>query len=628
MITLRARGLFSPYRPSLAPCHFRSTQTKISTLSNTLKTCFLSTPMALSQKQNVGRHFSTDIDRTTKATEIKTSANTTSDPPHSVFFDKDLGAVRQPIVASVRKVGRKKRGGYEALFALIAALGGAAYLYNNPSVSEYIDKLLGREIPLPNEADDEPEQAQEILKLQESDEISFLFLRKVWRSVQLLLLFQPLLLTSPLLYFFHNTRVEKWWWSALLWTLEAAGPCWIKGGQWISTRPDLFSEEFCQYVSSLHSDCPTHDFADTLKEITRVLGRPPQEVFRSIDPHPLASGAIAQVHVATLHDGTKVAIKVRHPRTRVSVLVDLSLMSSIVDVMNRIPGVQFLSLNDAKDQFRVNMLDQLNLAREAQNLVCFRKNFRKDTRIVFPKPYIKLSYPSVLVESYEEGRTVSQFFDSPDTEAKKKIADIGLNGYLKMMLVDHFIHADLHPGNVLVRGADPSAPHNDINKIQLVVLDAGLITQMTQEDSFKFVSLFRAVVEGDGEGGAALMYKYAREPPKWKTPQSEADYLHEMGAHFVKIRSKKLSEIEVGQFLASLMQTVRKYGVKLEGNFSTLMLGTIVLEGLGRTLNPEINLIESSVPFIVRNIGTVSQKPGTWDLAVSQMKRALGLHPR
>eukprot|EP01117_Protostelium_nocturnum_P020609 TRINITY_DN9369_c0_g1_i1.p1 TRINITY_DN9369_c0_g1~~TRINITY_DN9369_c0_g1_i1.p1 ORF type:complete len:647 (+),score=195.61 TRINITY_DN9369_c0_g1_i1:96-2036(+) len=455
--------------------------------------------------------------------------------------------------------------------------------------------------PKQNEEELEPEDELKLLQLEESEQINWLAIKFFFRSIQLWIMAWPLIITSPVLYFFKKTIIEKMWWAALLWMLELAGPCWIKLGQWVSTRPDLFSDEFCAYLSKLHSNCPTHSFSKTKEIIESTFQKPLMEVFSYIDKKPIASGAIAQVHQATLINGQKVAVKVRHPHTRESVLTDLSIMSVAVKILNCLPGVEFLSLNDAKEQFRLNMLGQLNLAREANNLARFRRNFKGFKEVVFPKPYASLTSPTILVESFESGIPIAKFFDSPDIELKKKLADIGLNGYLKMMLVDQFVHADLHPGNVLVKNADPNEI-NDLSKekVQLVLLDAGLVTQMTPEDSFKFLSLFKAVVQGDGPGGAEMMVKYAREPPKWATPTSEEEYLVEMGAHFLEIRKKKLSEIEVGQFLASLMGTVRKYGVKLEGNFSTLMLGTIVLEGLGRRLNPEINIIESSVPFIFK----------------------------
>jgi aarF domain-containing kinase len=143
----------------------------------------------------------------------------------------------------------------------------------------------------------------------------------------------------------------------------------------------------------------------------------------------------------------------------------------------------------------------------------------------------------VLVESFEEGVGVSKYLESfPPSPVNPKIASIGLNAYMKMMLIDHFVHADLHPGNVLVRhpnnlhmqqsagGSRFNPSHVDPNETtQLVLLDVGLVTEMSGEDASHFVELFKAIVEGNGEYGSELMIKYARKQPKWTTEKQHGN---------------------------------------------------------------------------------------------------------
>jgi len=177
------------------------------------------------------------------------------------------------------------------------------------------------------------------------------------------------------------------------------------------------------------------------------------------------------------------------------------------------------------------------------------------------------------------------------TDETKALANIGLNAYLKMMLLDNFVHADLHPGNILVR------KKND--NLQLVFLDVGLIYSASAYEWDHFKQLFKAIVEKNGRYGASLMVKFAKEHNL--SPGTEKIFEEEMGALFDSIRDLKMSEIDVGTFLSSVLYLVRKYQVKIEGNFATLCVATTVLEGIGRQLDPEINVLDASIPVLINS---------------------------
>lgn len=176
--------------------------------------------------------------------------------------------------------------------------------------------------------------------------------------------------------------------------------------------------------------------------------------------------------------------------------------------------MRFLSLEDAIEQFSKNMLSQLSFLHEANHLNQFRNNFRDSQHIVFPEPFTQLTTESVLVESFEPGDSISKYLNSPHPW-NKYIAKEGLQAYLKMMLIDYFVHADLHPGNILVR------PTPNENYPTLVILDVGLVTAFSSVDAQHFVELFKAIVEGNGAYGAELMAKHSKEPTKFDKPQDE-----------------------------------------------------------------------------------------------------------
>jgi len=491
---------------------------------------------------------------------------------------------------------------------------------------------------------DSPECSQTLINEPNSGLIS---LKVMLRLTHLWILCIPVLITFPLAILGSSILSNCWWWI-LLKALETGGPCWIKLGQWMSTRPDLFSEEFCERMSKLHSTCPTHSWRSTKEIVESSLGRKISLVFSDFDSEPIASGAIAQVYKATLLDGTKVAVKVRHPHAETSVLLDLKILAFFIRQINRIPNLKFMSLVDAVEQFTGTMLAQLDLRRETLHLLHFRMNFKYWRSVGFPRPIPALCSASLLVETFEDGEPISRFLPSKSNESlqqlqpdmklfRRQLAEIGMAAYLKMMLWDHYVHADLHPGNILVRkqanpiedkhffqwipseSIIPTSLEDDWvqfsplwrsllstsdvsmdSGIQLVFLDVGLITKMSAQDSTNFVELFKAVIQGNGERGAQLMIERAREKPHFESLESEEKFKKEMKELFSSIRKKKLAELEVGSFLKNVLNIMQTYHVTIEGNFATLVLGTIVLEGLGRRLDPDMNLLEASIPFLFR----------------------------
>lgn len=228
---------------------------------------------------------------------------------------------------------------------------------------------------------------------------------------------------------------------------------------------------------------------------------------------------------------------------------------------------------------------------EARNLMRFGQNFSRDRYVVFPQVIENMTTSQVLVETFEHGMNLSTYMKSyKDPNEHKKLAKIGLLSFLKMILVQNFIHADLHPGNILVR------KNSETNQLQIVLLDCGFITELSDTDWLNFKRLFKCIVTGDGKKGAHLMVEHARQT---KISDKDRDkFAEEMDVLFREIRNKKMSEIEVGVFISQVLNVVRKYRVKIESNFATLIIATVILEGIGRQLDPEINILDESIPIL------------------------------
>eukprot|EP00672_Neobodo_designis_P021798 CAMPEP_0174831828 /NCGR_PEP_ID=MMETSP1114-20130205/3330_1 /TAXON_ID=312471 /ORGANISM="Neobodo designis, Strain CCAP 1951/1" /LENGTH=708 /DNA_ID=CAMNT_0016065673 /DNA_START=218 /DNA_END=2345 /DNA_ORIENTATION=+ len=428
--------------------------------------------------------------------------------------------------------------------------------------------------------------------------------------------------------------------------LTTMGPSFTKLGQWAATRPDVFPEELCGVLSTLFDAAPPHS-----GEVTMAMLREHgiEAKLRNIDPEPLNSGSIAQVHRAELAEdyvvqrsavdpgtlaalsddpsatkalgahedvvickaGTPVVVKVMHPGVREQILADSAALRFIGDAVGWvIPGSQFMSLRQTAEEVCALALSQLNLQREAENLLDFRFNFRPglyddcEGKVAFPKPLVAISSQDVLVETYEVGEPLS------DKNAKHyaPMGKVAMDMFMRMLFEHNLVHADLHPGNILFRFVNPDGSFALANKRQigswpqLVVLDPGLVTSLSDRERKNFVSLFAAVASGDGAFGAQLMYENA-PPPKLSVDMD--GFKRDMGAIFdtispQKIGSFSLGDISIGEKLTQVMDVMRHHKVRIDMNFATLVSSVLVGEGMGKRLEPDFNLIEHALPFLLK----------------------------
>eukprot|EP01012_Entosiphon_sulcatum_P057075 TRINITY_DN80799_c0_g1_i1.p1 TRINITY_DN80799_c0_g1~~TRINITY_DN80799_c0_g1_i1.p1 ORF type:complete len:553 (+),score=105.34 TRINITY_DN80799_c0_g1_i1:1708-3366(+) len=451
-------------------------------------------------------------------------------------------------------------------------------------------------------------------------------LRSAVHCVHLALVFAPLV-AGYLLHILHLLSVQSLD-RLLCWSLEQAGPTFIKLGQWVSTRPDLFGPELCRTLGGLRADAPLHSFAHTERTLLEELKVASiSEVFDWIERDPVHSGCVAQIHRATLrpdrlpepepepyvplwrqywramrdvlvqpvervlHDPRDVAVKVLHPGMQRQVLLDLSLMHWVAVLLTRcIPHSEWLGFREAVDQFGHFMLEQLDLRIEAEHLLQFCRLFRNDPEVVFPRPYAGLVTRSVLVEEFVAGPHVNEWMRVRGTTADEKriMADVGLRAFLSMLFRFNYIHSDLHPGNMIVLEAG--------NHPRLALLDAGLVTRLTERDWVNFVELFSAVAIGDGDLAADLMWQRA--------PRHECvdvtGFRKSMGKIVNDFNWKDFAHLNVGATLAEILDTSRRYRVMLDSNFTSLVTAIIVLEGLGTQLKPDLNLVKEASPYLLQ----------------------------
>ncbi|WOL04413.1 putative serine/threonine-protein kinase abkC [Canna indica] len=419
------------------------------------------------------------------------------------------------------------------------------------------------------------------------------------RSIYLAILFSPTIVMAPLVDS-CGTQFRKMWIYLVRSTLEKAGPAFIKWGQWAATRPDLFPSDLCTELAKLHTKAPSHSFSYTRKSIEKAFGCKLSDIFKNFEEEPVASGSVAQVHRATLrfrYSGQQpkhlvVAVKVRHPGVGESIRRDFMIINMVAKISKFVPTLKWLRLDESVQQFAIFMMSQVDLAREAAHLSRFIYNFRSWRNVSFPKPLYPLVHPAVLVETFEDGESVSHYVDELEghNRLKSALAHIGTHALLKMLLVDNFIHADMHPGNILVRsqtkrlnkGLFKSKPH-------VIFLDVGMTAELSSSDRVNLLNFFKAVALRDGRTAAQCTLRLSKNQ---KCPNPNA-FIEEVEKSFSFWGTAEGDSIHPAECMHQLLEQVRRHKVNIDGNVCTVMVTTLVLEGWQRKLDPDYDVMRT-----------------------------------
>lgn len=464
----------------------------------------------------------------------------------------------------------------------------------------------------------------------------FFYLSLLYRSLLLFMRVIPIIWLAILTYKF-GVCSEDYFCKELLFFFTAMGPTYIKLGQWMATRSDIFPPNLCKSLENLYDSVEEHHWKHTEKilknsyvarcqkkvDLANSTKDGKKAVFDfliEIQKKPIKSGSIAQIHIAKLKEdidnipcGTELAIKVVHPNIRQTFAVDFTAMRFFFRVLDTLcPDSRLFNLDVGLREFEALVMSQLDLRTECDNLLQFAYNFRNFSGVVFPTPLPSLVTKDLLVETFEDGEPLTNLKSSDDN---KDLADVGCHMLMKMLFEDNFVHSDLHPGNVLVRVKHGSPSLNlstsnvgtkQTKNRELVVLDAGLVTTLSERNRFNFISLFSAVACGEGEYGANLMLEGAfseKNSPFSGSSINATKFRMDMKKVFDQVSSHSsgfnLSSVQIGKILLDVLSTLRENKVPLDGSFSSLILTVIVGEGLGRKLAPHYNLFAEASPYLI-----------------------------
>ena len=384
-----------------------------------------------------------------------------------------------------------------------------------------------------------------------------------------------------LLLSFRGRAARQRWFAAVLRSLLIKlGATFVKVGQIMSTRPDLFPPHVIRALEKLQDDVGAFGFAHVERTLREDFGRPPDELFATFDALPIASASVAQVHKATLADGREVAVKVRRPRIEQIVAFDLTVMRWFARVIAIIPSIRLLAPVESVDEFGRAIRMQIDLTIEAGNNRRFRANFAGDPDVVFPELVTEICSARVLTMTFVRGRKVLEA--GRESKDPTRLARIGFRTLLKMVFEDGFVHADLHPGNIFVTPDD-----------QVAILDLGLTAELDETHRRAFARFFASWAAGDGATMAKLMSELSPSAAVKDYPRYEAEVI----ALAKKYLGKPLGEVAVSQVAFDMMGILRRHRVRVNPTFTMVNIAIAVTEGIGRQLDPKLDLLQQALPF-------------------------------
>ncbi|NNF68095.1 MAG: ubiquinone biosynthesis regulatory protein kinase UbiB [Gammaproteobacteria bacterium] len=371
--------------------------------------------------------------------------------------------------------------------------------------------------------------------------------------------------------------------------MEDLGPVFIKFGQALSTRPDLLPASIATELARLQDDVPPFPGAEAIRIIEKAYGRSTGEVFARFESRPLASASIAQVHEATLHDGTEVVVKVLRPKVREIIDRDLGVLHAIAALAEAYwePSRRFRPA-DVVNEYEKTIIDELDLLREAANAAQLRRNFADSNKLYVPDVFWDYCRKDVMVMERITGVPVSdvEILRANNVDLSV-LAENGVEIFFTQVFKDNFFHADMHPGNIFVDISNPAQP-------SYISVDFGIVGTLTPRDQHYLAGNLLAFFKRDYNRVATLHIESGWVPESTRVDEFESA----IRTVCEPIFNKPLKEISFGHFLVRLFQVARRFEMPVQPQLVLLQKTLLNIEGLGRQLYPDLDLWKTAKPFL------------------------------
>lgn len=370
--------------------------------------------------------------------------------------------------------------------------------------------------------------------------------------------------------------------------LTELGPTFVKLGQVLASRVDVFPPAWIEEFEKLHNQVPPLPFEHIRPELEAAYGRPLNEVFADFDGTPFAAASIAQVHRARLHDGTPVVVKVRRPHIVPKVEADLRILEHLAHLLEfEVPESRRYRPVQIVSQLRRSLMSELNLAKEARNLEVFARLFANDDSVRVPRVYWPYCNERVNVQEELVGIHASDLNAARAAGLDLRLlASRGADIVLRMILIHGQYHADPHPGNVVF------LPGNRIG-----LIDFGMVGRLTETRRQQITSFLDALIRKDEYGMLNILSLWAGD-----AEIDEDKLAYDLTELVFSYDNLPLREIRLGPLLSDLTAMMRENNLALPPDLILLFKSLITLEGLGHLLDPEFHIVDHLEPFIVEVI--------------------------
>jgi ubiquinone biosynthesis protein len=368
------------------------------------------------------------------------------------------------------------------------------------------------------------------------------------------------------------------------WLLKQAmstlGATFIKLGQVMSTRPDLFAPEVIEQLRSLQDRIPPFAFRKVKRIIEEDFAKPLAELFSEFDERPVAAASVAQVHRARLRDGKEVAVKILRPGVRRQVERDQVILLWFARVLALHPVWRRSDPVGHTRHFIEAIHDQTDLQIERANYERFHKNFAGMPRVRFPEVHHGLCSPRVLTMEFIRGTKI----DALPPGNYPRLAELVRQTFFKMCFDDGFVHADLHPGNMVVQDGD-----------SIVIYDVGLAKLLHEDVLIQFIDITKCIAMGTPEDIVTHLRRFHTYIGEidWESLRADVE------AFAAKFRNREAANLEYSELIGELFAIGRRHKVRPVTDMMLVFVALITAQGIGKMLEPDHNVFGAVAAFLI-----------------------------
>ena len=389
----------------------------------------------------------------------------------------------------------------------------------------------------------------------------------------------------------YNQKPEE-----LVEDLKKMGPTYVKLGQLLSTRPDLLPENYLQALANLQDDVETVPYEEIQKIFEEEIGVKINKAFELFDPKPLASASIGQVHLALLPSGRKVVVKIQRPGVRKNFIEELETLKNMADLaVTHSKVAKKYALDDVIEELRFILLNELDYNKEAQNLVILKENLKEFKNLIVPSPVAEYSSSKVLTMDFIDGKKITSLgnLKKIETDFTPVIDDL-VEAYMKQIIVDGFVHADPHPGNIHVTADD-----------KVALMDLGMVAKFSPKIQEKIMMLLVGMTKKDGDDITDALLEIS----EYDSAKVNLDHFRKnINRLVMDSTSTNAEDMETGRILLQMNRIAADEGIKLAVELNILGKVLLNMDQIVAVLTPKYDLQKAIRRFMEKMVNKKMQQ--------------------